>query len=144
MDSSSFLFPHRSTRRPALGAANPRLRSPRLGISISGHRAIAHLFAVSVAAAQHELCVSGSLAPPHLGACSNALGTHPAWSLGDLLLANASCVPACFSFSSPTGMKEHRKERNSTSGYGHTEEPGKVRSDAANHACRRPCAPFGR
>ena len=104
-----FVFPHRLADCASLGLACPWLRSPGPAVANSNHRSRAHLLAFSATSAQHELCVSGSLAAPRMGARAIALTRDPRGVHRVFLLANAPCVLANF----PSGSKACMKLRQS-------------------------------
>lgn len=112
VDSAAFMFSHRPTLCAAVGVANSRVRSPGLGSADGDYWGIACLFAIFVAAAQHELCVSGSVAAPNVGAGTGALDRDSGRVRGDFFLAytlrflaNLSSGPSC-------GIKERLNKGN--------------------------------
>ena len=105
VDSAAFFFSHCFAGRLALGAANPWLRSPRPGLTNRDYGSIAHFFAISFSRPEHELCVSRSFAAPCVGVRSVTPARYSSGMHSDSLLANAPCIPACFSRGAKTRMK---------------------------------------
>ena len=105
----ALVLPHRPAHRAALGFADPRLRPPRSAFANRDYGSRARLFAISVSAAKHELCLSGSLAAPCVGACPVTPSRYPRWMHRNFLLANAPCIPAGFPPGSKACMKTHQK-----------------------------------
>lgn len=106
--AAPFVFPHRFANRAALGLAHPGLRSPRLAFANRNYWRLAGHFAVSASCAQHELCVSGSLASPLVGTGSRTSARDSRREHSVFLLADASCVLAGFPAGSKTRIKVHQ------------------------------------
>jgi len=86
----TFVLPHRFAGCSAVGARDSRLRPPGLGISNIDYGNCADSFAVSVSAAQHKLCLSGSIATSSVGSGSVAPCGYLGGMHSNFLVANCT------------------------------------------------------